>query len=183
MIDGGVVPKEAGILATFTDAHNKELDDIVTFTGQLRLPAANEAFDYRTYLLLDDVYATVTVRQSSKTGSKESLWITHLIRQVRTQLLQTIENIYPERSAKLLSGLLIGERADLSTEIKTAFNRAGLTHIIAVSGFNITIILIFLSFLFRPFPVYVKLSLALASIGFFTLLVGPQISVLRASVF
>lgn len=183
-LDGNVVPEKAGILATFTDAHNKKLDDIVIFTGQLRLPIVNEAFDYRTYLLLDDVYATVTVRQSAKTGSEESsLWITRLVRQVRTQFLQTIENIYPERSAKLLSWLLIGERADLSAETKTAFNRAGLTHIIAVSGFNITIILIFLSFLFRPFPMYAKLSLALASIGFFTLLVGPQISVLRASVF
>lgn len=182
-LNGNVIPKKAGILATFTDAHNKELDDIVTFTGQLRLPAVNEAFDYRTYLLLDDVYATVTVRQSAKIGSEESFWITRLVRRVRTKLLQTIENIYPERSAKLLSGLLIGERADLSPETKTAFNRAGLTHIIAVSGFNITIILIFLSFLFRPFPIFVKLALALASIGFFTLLVGPQISVLRASVF
>lgn len=178
-----MIPEKAGILATFTDAHNKELDDIVVFTGQLRLPVVNEVFDYRTYLLLDDVYATVTVRQSVKTGSKESLWITRLVRQVRTRLLQTIENIYPERSAKLLSGLLIGERSDLSIETKTAFSRAGLTHIIAVSGFNITIILIFLSFLFRPFPMYAKLSLALVSIGFFTLLVGPQISVLRASVF
>jgi competence protein ComEC len=129
------------------------------------------------------VYATVTVGQSTKVGSKDSLWIIRFVRQVRTQLLQTIENIYPKQSAKLLSGLLIGERADLSVEIKTAFNRAGLTHIIAVSGFNITIILIFLSFLFRPFPMHTKLLLAFVSIGFFTLIVGPQISVLRASVF
>lgn len=52
-----------------------------------------------------------------------------------------------------------------------------------MSGFNITIILIFLSFLFRSFPVSVRVVLALLCVGLFTLLVGPQVSVLRASVF
>lgn len=52
-----------------------------------------------------------------------------------------------------------------------------------MSGFNITIILIFLSFLFRSFPVVLRLILALVCVGFFTLLVGPQMPVLRASVF
>lgn len=82
-----------------------------------------------------------------------------------------------------MEGILIGERANLSAETKKSFNNAGLTHIIAVSGFNITIILIFLSFLFRSFPIVFRILLALICVGFFTLLVGPQISVLRASVF
>ena len=82
-----------------------------------------------------------------------------------------------------MEGILIGERANLLPETKKSFNNAGLTHIIAVSGFNITIILIFLSFLFRSFPIFIRLSLAIICVGFFTLLVGPQVSVLRASVF
>jgi competence protein ComEC len=79
--------------------------------------------------------------------------------------------------------MLIGERANLSSDTKKNFNNSGLTHIIAVSGFNITIILIFLSFLFRSFSFWARLFLAFLCIGFFTLLVGPQISVLRASIF
>jgi|GEM_PF-5501430 len=95
IINGQTIPEKAGILATFTDAYNKELDDIVTFTGQLRLPVANEVFDYRTYLLLDDTYATTTVKMSTKIGTKESFWLTRFVRRVRLKLLQTIENIYP----------------------------------------------------------------------------------------
>lgn len=182
-IDAHALPEKTGILVMFTDAHNKKLDDIVVFTGQLRLPTSNSTFDYQTYLLLDDVYATTTISSSTKIATKKSFWIVRFIRSVREKFLQTIEDIYPEQSAKLLSGLLIGERADLSTQTKTHFNNTGLTHIIAVSGFNITIILIFLSFLFRPFPSIIKLLLAFMSVGFFTFLVGPQISVLRASVF
>ncbi|MGB2111106.1 MAG: ComEC/Rec2 family competence protein [Patescibacteria group bacterium] len=39
--------------------------------------------------------------------------------------------------------MLLGARESLSDEIKQDFNNSGLTHFIAVSGFNITILIIF----------------------------------------
>lgn len=147
------------------------------------LPKSNETFDYRTYLLLGDIYVTTSVSFPEIVGKNPSPSWRIFIRETREKFLSTIEYIYPGETAKLLEGILIGERANLSVETKTHFNSAGLTHIIAVSGFNITIILIFLSFLFRSFPIVLRLLLALVCIGFFTLIVGPQVSVLRASVF
>lgn len=177
------LPEKAGILVSFPDSRYKNVDDIVSFTGKLLLPSQSKDFDYRTYLLLDDVYATVFATFPDKIGTNPSNTLSFFVRQTREKLLVLIEDIYPGETAKLLEGILIGERANLSQETKVHFNNSGLTHIIAVSGFNITIILIFLSFLFRSFPAILRLLLALVSIGFFTLLVGPQISVLRASVF
>lgn len=177
------LPEKAGILVSFPDSRHKSIDDILSFTGKLSLPTSNEVFDYRTYLLLSDVYATASVAFPDKTGTNPSSALSVVIREIREKLLHVIEDIYPGESAKLLEGILIGERANLSSETKKSFNNSGLTHIIAVSGFNITIILIFLSFLFRSFPIWIRLFLALVCVGFFTLLVGPQVSVLRASVF
>ncbi|MDD2916328.1 MAG: ComEC/Rec2 family competence protein [Candidatus Gracilibacteria bacterium] len=177
------IPKKAGIIVSFPDSRGKEIDDSISFTGKLSLPINNEAFDYQKYLLLDDIFATVSVSFPEKKGMAHSSWISIYVREIRLRLLSIIESIYPGESAKLLEGMLIGERANLLPETKKSFNNSGMTHIIAVSGFNITIILIFLSFLFRSFPLIVRLILAILCIGFFTLLVGPQISVLRASVF
>ena len=176
-------PDKIGILVSFPDSRHKNIDDSISFTGKLSLPINSDNFDYRTYLLLDDVYVTTSVSFPDKIGADPSSAITIFIRNTREKLLSIMEDIYPGESAKLLEGILIGERANLSAETKKNFNNSGLTHIIAVSGFNITIILIFLSFLFRSFPVFVRLSLAVICVGFFTLLVGPEISVLRASVF
>lgn len=176
-------PEDVGILVSFPDGRHKNIDDVISFTGRLLLPRINEAFDYRTYLLLSDVYATVSTSFPDKIGTHPSNVLNIFIRETREKLLAIMEGIYPGESAKLLEGILIGERANLSAETKAHFNSAGLTHIIAVSGFNITIILIFLSFLFRSFPVILRVILALICVGFFTFLVGPQISVLRASVF
>ena len=176
-------PSKIGVLVVFPDSRHKKIDDIISFTGKLSLPVSNEVFDYRTYLLLDNIYTTTSVSFPEKIGVNPSSKFSIFIRNTREKLLSIVEEIYPGESAKLLEGILIGERANLSAETKKNFNISGLTHIVAVSGFNITIILIFLSFLFRSFPVFIRLSLAILCVGFFTLLVGPQISVLRASVF
>lgn len=177
------LPPKIGILLIFPDSRKKSIDDMISFTGRLAIPMKNDVFDYRTYLLLDNIYATTSLLFPEKIGVDHSSPVTIFIRNTRAKLISIIENIYPWESAQLLEGILIGERANLSPDTKKNFNTSGLTHIIAVSGFNITIILIFLSFLFQSFPVWIRLMFACICVGFFTLLVGPQISVLRASVF
>ena len=46
----------------------------------------------------------------------------------------------PEASAALLAGLLLGERTALPREIDDAFRRAGVYHVLAVSGFNVALV-------------------------------------------
>lgn len=182
-IDNTQLPENIGILARFSSFRGKNIDDIVSFTGNLKLPISSERFDYKTYLLLDDIYATTIVSMSETTGKYPSSFIISNIRSLRESILSRISELYPKNTAKLLSWILIGERANIDPDIKNNFNRTWLTHIIAVSGFNITLILIFLSFLFRSSPLFFKIILALIFISFFTILVGSGISVLRASVF
>lgn len=88
-------PHKTGILVAFPDGRNKKIDDIIVFTGMLRLPASNERFDYRTYLLLDDVYATTTASFPEITGTTHSPVPMVLIRRIHDRLLGIIEYIYP----------------------------------------------------------------------------------------
>jgi competence protein ComEC len=57
-----------------------------------------------------------------------------------------------------------------------------LTHVIAVSWFNITIIIIFLSVCVKYFPIYIRAIFITAWIVFFTVLVGDTAPVIRASI-
>jgi len=59
----------------------------------------------------------------------------------------------------------------MSEELKTDFNNSGLTHFIAVSGFNITILIVFLSYLFKIFPIFIRIILITLSIASFVILV------------
>ena len=95
-------PETAGLLVTFPESRGRHIDDIISFTGKLSLPFNNEIFDYRTYLLLDDVYATTSVSFPEKIGIEPSSPFTLFVRNMKDAILTSIEQIYPGESAKLL---------------------------------------------------------------------------------
>jgi competence protein ComEC len=101
---------------------------------------------------------------------------------IRQQGLDIIYTLYPKEEAIFLWGILIGARESLPEELKTNFNNSGLTHFIAVSGFNITILIIFLAMITRYLPTPVQVTCVIGSIVLFTLLVWDSAPVVRASV-
>jgi competence protein ComEC len=78
--------------------------------------------------------------------------------------------------------LLFGIKSDLPDSLSNNFNQAGLTHIIALSGFNITIIAASLLWLLRFLPLRWRFSLAMAVIILFVLMTGASPSVTRAAI-
>ncbi len=78
--------------------------------------------------------------------------------------------------------ILIWTRSELSKELKNNFNRSWLTHIVAVSGFNITIIITFFTFLLKYFPYQLRIIFITCFVIIFTSIVWDQISVIRASI-
>jgi competence protein ComEC len=52
-----------------------------------------------------------------------------------------IARMQPEPQASLLTGLLTGSRGGMPQDLLDAFRTAGLSHIVAISGYNITIII------------------------------------------
>ena len=103
---------------------------------------------------------------------------------VRRFAVGAMREALPPTSAALLAGLLLGERTDLPREVDTAFRRAGVYHVLAVSGFNVALV---------ASTAWAMLTLARASrrvaalgaiavvLGF-AAVVGTQPSVLRATI-
>ncbi|MEN9558785.1 MAG: hypothetical protein RL141_1154 [Candidatus Parcubacteria bacterium] len=101
----------------------------------------------------------------------------------RRTLTFRIQRILPGDAGALLSGILYGERA-LSAEASTLFRAAGMTHLIAVSGSNIALVValfvpLFLALGYRRKPAIVLSGLAIMG---FVIFVGAGASVVRAAV-
>jgi competence protein ComEC len=88
----------------------------------------------------------------------------------------------PEPLASFALGLLIGQRATLPADVKQNLLHAGLTHIIAVSGYNLTIILQASGGLLARFSKRLTTTLSLTLIGVFLLLAGSSASIVRAAI-
>jgi competence protein ComEC len=102
---------------------------------------------------------------------------------LRGSLHTTVGKLFPEPEASLVSGILLGIESDIPPRLYEDFNRTGTTHIIAISGFNITLIAnLIIALSRRFFGARRGLWVAGLGIGLYTLLVGADAAVLRAAV-
>ena len=106
-----------------------------------------------------------------------------MVYKLRTQALNRVYQLWPDPEASLLAGILLGIETGISDQVQKAFRETGTTHIIAISGFNITIIAGLFSRLFSRLlnPRQGALAAGLG-ICLYTMLVGADAAVLRAAV-
>lgn len=102
--------------------------------------------------------------------------------QLKQRARQTIEQLIPSPEAALLIGILLGDDSGMTADLDEAFRLTGMTHIIAISGFNIALLVGFVdatgaAVLPRRWAAW----LAIAVVGFYTILVGAAPSVVRAA--
>jgi len=90
-------------------------------------------------------------------------------------------NLSPSASALAL-GILLGDRSGFTPEFRKNLRASGTTHIVALSGFNITIIVSFLAVLFFFIPIKWRPFSTTLGILIFVALVGPSASVVRAAI-
>ncbi|MBF8280913.1 MAG: competence protein ComEC [Candidatus Magasanikbacteria bacterium] len=102
----------------------------------------------------------------------------------RTFLGAHLATSYGAPDDALLAGLLFGERANFPQWLTNALRRTGTSHIVAVSGFNVTLIIVGLMGLARAALIRKKISVPLIIIFLcaFTIFTGGSASVVRAAV-
>lgn len=159
-----------------------EYGNLVRLAGQLNTPVNKSQFDYVGYLARFGIYSTMDYPVVEVVEPFAGNSLLHGLYTVKHRLITAIQRSLPEPAAALLSGLLFGIKSDLSDTLMTDFNRVGLTHIIALSGFNITIIATSLLWLLSFLPLRWRYSLASGVIILFVLMTGASPSVTRAAI-
>ena len=100
----------------------------------------------------------------------------------RTALARPIELLVGAPESALLVGIVLGDRSAVPAALSRAFAATGTTHLLAISGFNMTLVATAVSLALRgrASPV-VRAVVALAAIATYSILVGLAASVLRAA--
>lgn len=104
------------------------------------------------------------------------------IASVRRKFAAGMQSALPEPLASFAMGLLIGQRATLPDNVKQDLLMVGLTHIIAVSGYNLTIILRAIGGVFGGQSKRIAALFNFLLIGLFVLLAGSSASITRAAI-
>jgi len=139
-------------------------------------------FDYPAFLRREGILLVGSGRAESLAAltADEPPWPVR----VKRWAVAAIGAHLPETSAALLAGLILGEKKGLPPETDEAFRRAGVYHILAVSGFNVALLASSVFFVLSALGISRRataMTAGAALVGF-ALVVGGQASVLRATV-
>ncbi|MGD8291812.1 MAG: ComEC/Rec2 family competence protein, partial [Desulfobacterales bacterium] len=132
-------------VTAFGDLPALDRGDRVQFKSRIR-PFNNfknpGGFDYKQYMAFKGIHATAYV-------SRGELVVvdTHAVSEVG-QFLEDLRRRYADlidqsgrtQTQAVLKALIIGDRSQISAEIRQAFNRAGVGHLLAISGLHIGIV-------------------------------------------
>lgn len=101
---------------------------------------------------------------------------------LKESFISQFKKFLPSDSAALLSGLTLGWRGDFTDEFKKEMSASGTTHLVALSGYNITILVLVVAGAFS-YLLSRRLTFLLttAVIFLFIIMVGAEASVLRAA--
>jgi competence protein ComEC len=109
------------------------------------------AWDYRGYLQSQGIALLGSARVSSVEvlpGVAGHRW-TALQHRARAAVIRRIHELWPAEEASLFGAVVIGDRSELGTDVKTSFQSTGTFHILVVSGMNVGILAFAFFWLFR----------------------------------
>ena len=140
-----------------------------------------EGFSYKNNMLSQGIYFSSSTQNIDTLSINNSVFFTSLFT-VREKLLSIISQIFPQEEAIFLWWILFWARENIPQDLKQDFNNSWLTHFIAVSGFNITLCIIFVTFLFWFLPTWGRIIAVSFTIVLFSFFVWLGAPVVRAAI-
>ncbi len=161
-----------------------EYGDLLEVNCKLQTPEPIENFKYDKYLARSGIYSVcyspqIKVIEKNKAGR----FVAGILR-FKKNIEKKINRTVAEPEAALVGGILLGTRQGIPQNLLSKFNTTGITHIIAISGYNITIIVVVLLNFFISLRINRKKATwgILAALFFFVILTGASASVVRAAI-
>lgn len=181
-----VVRAETGakVLVTLRPYPEYRYGDRLRFVGEInRAENFSPDFDYAAFLAKDDIFVVMPFPEVTSLEPGAGSTFLGVLLTAKRFFLERINAVLPEPHAALLGGILLGARESLPAELRDDLRRTGTIHIVAVSGYNVTLVadafLRALAFLALPFAA--AFWVAVGAIATFALLTGASASVVRAS--
>ena len=131
----------------------------------------------RTDLIFAGRIDTQHVRILSPPPTDGTPWLTRL----RDHIDRSVRRVLPEPHGALLSAILVGKRSSLPGDLRNDFLASGLIHVVAISGFNITLVALAVRRLAGWLIGRYSVLLAMLALPLYAALAGAEPSVVRAT--
>lgn len=159
-----------------------EYGDCLAVSGELKRPETFEGFEYDKYLARYDIYHVIYRARILKVEGWKGNSVRAALYRFKGTMEERLNELFAEPYASLMAGLVLGSRRGIPEDLMEDFNTTGLTHIIAISGYNITLLVVAVGAVFGFLPRRWKVVCSCFFIVLFVMLVGAGAAVVRAGI-
>ncbi len=185
LMEASTTPVAARILAALPPQTHVRYGDTVRLSGTLAYPEAfdteyGRTFDYPGYLAVSGIgYRLERANVAVLSPATPSLTAAAIA--LKQAYVGGLERSLPEPEAGLAAGITAGDKRGLGREAADEFRTANLTHIIVLSGYNITVVADALMRVLSFAPLAVRFAGGGAIALLFALMTGNAAASVRAA--
>src|SRR3989344_3478041 len=175
------------ILVTTNFSQDFKYGDLVSISGKVEKPEnfitdQGKEFDYVNYLRKDGIFYLIHYPEIEIISHGNGNKIKSILFSLKEKFLEKMNIAIPPPESLLMGGLIVGEKAAFSQELRKSFVDTGTIHIVALSGYNITIIAEWIMKLLASFPRNFGIWTGIFTIFLFIIMTGASSTAIRAGV-
>lgn len=169
------------VLATTSLYPLYEYGDKLSVSCLLKTPENFDGFNYSGYLAKDSIYSLCYYPVVSVTGYRHDFF--YFIEAVKLKLAHSLNTTVKEPASSVLQALLLGNKRGIPRSILNNFSHSGLSHVIAISGMHIALIVMVIMHLAISLGIRRQKAfwITLLIIIFYVFLIGLPASAVRGA--
>jgi len=163
--------------------------DQVNIGGTLKKPTnfttdQGKEFDYVNYLRKDGIFYVMSYPKTEIISHGNGNFIKSALFFVKEKFLNKMNLAIREPESLLMGGLILGEKSAFNESLRQSFVDTGTIHIVALSGYNVTIVAewIMKIFSFSSLPKNLGIGAGIITILLFVLMTGGSSTAIRAGI-
>ena len=140
-------------------------------------------FDYKKYLNSKNIISQISTYDVELVNVKKSNIFLKIIYSFKDRVSYRIDSIMPEIESNLFKSMLYGDDKFLDEDIKEDFEKSGLSHLLAVSGSNLAMIMMIILYISKKMNKNISVIFVVIIGYILCAFCSFEMSILRASIF
>lgn len=187
ILETQVEGSKIGILAYINLGEDVKYGDEIKIIGVLKKPEnfitdQGKEFDYINYLRKDGILYIMSYPKIKVLSSGNGNFVKKILFSVKEKFLEKTNNVINSPESLLLGGLILGEKSSFPPELRQSFVDTGTIHIIALSGYNVTIVAEWFMKILSFLPLSFAIGSGIFAIILFILMTGGSSTAVRAGI-
>ncbi len=161
--------------------------DMITMRTTLEPPKPfdtnfGKSFAYDEYLANQGVYLIARAQEIKITGHAPPSKILEILFKFKSKLTSIIHHYLGQEEAQLAGGIVLGDKQSFTDELRNALSVTGTSHIVALSGYNVSLLAAAIAFMLRKLGKRAREIGGVLTIVLFVIMTGAQITAIRAGI-